>query len=162
VGAAITDWLDGVIARRHKLISNFGKLMDPLADKLIVASAFIVFVELHLFPGWVVVLILCREFIITGLRQLGMAQGRVIHADKWGKSKTISQMVTIVATLVFLCARDTLIYTGHWEAVVVRSWSLDLWLHGFLLVLLMFVVFFTVWSGAIYVLKNRDLFTSEF
>src|SRR3990172_8927495 len=58
VGAATTDWLDGVIPRRHKLISNFGKLMDPLADKLIVASAFIVFVELHLFPGWVVVLIL--------------------------------------------------------------------------------------------------------
>lgn len=90
-----------------------------------------------------------------------MAQGRVIHADKWGKSKTISQMVTIVATLVFLCARDTLIFTGHWERVVVRSWSLDLWLHGFLLVLLMFVVFFTVWSGAIYVLRNRDLIIDE-
>lgn len=97
--ASLTDTLDGHIARKYNLITNFGKFMDPLADKLLVTSAFLAFVEMDILPAWFVMVILAREFAITGIRTLAAKQGVVIAASKWGKMKTISQMVAIIVVL---------------------------------------------------------------
>ncbi|MEG1432813.1 MULTISPECIES: CDP-diacylglycerol--glycerol-3-phosphate 3-phosphatidyltransferase [Eubacterium] len=101
VVAAASDALDGHLARSRNLVTDFGKFMDPLADKLLVCSAFICLVELHLMPAWVVIVIIAREFAITGLRTLAASDGVVIAASKWGKAKTMSQMIAIVALLLY-------------------------------------------------------------
>lgn len=98
--ACITDALDGHIARKNNLISNFGKFMDPLADKLLVCSAFICFVEKGLMPSWVVIIIISREFIISGFRLIAVDNGVVIAASVWGKFKTIVQMVMSILLIV--------------------------------------------------------------
>src|SRR5947209_3999054 len=96
----ITDYLDGQIARRNKLITNFGILMDPLADKIMVCSAFIAFVGLNWIPAWMVVIIVARELAITGLRLLAASKSIVLAAEGYGKHKTISQIAAIIALLV--------------------------------------------------------------
>src|SRR5258708_2094274 len=98
--AGISDFLDGQIARRRKLITNFGILMDPLADKIMVCSAFIAFVDLKWIPSWMVVIIVARELAITGLRLLAASKNVVLAAEAFGKHKTISQIVAILAILV--------------------------------------------------------------
>ena len=94
--ASITDTLDGYIARRDNLITDFGKFMDPLADKLLVCSAMICLVEMGRIPAWIVIVIISREFIISGFRLIASDNGRVIAASYWGKFKTASQMVTVI------------------------------------------------------------------
>ncbi len=100
VVASASDAVDGHLARSRNLITDFGKFMDPLADKLLTASAFICLVEMQMIPSWVVIVIIAREFAITGLRTLAAADGIVIAASKWGKAKTISQMIAIIALLL--------------------------------------------------------------
>lgn len=156
--ASLTDLIDGYLARKYNLVTNFGRLFDPLADKMLVTVAFVGFVEMNLFPAWIVILILCREFLVTGLRMLGASQGRVIHADKWGKHKMISQIVTIVATLIFICARQLLTYTDHWDKIIVRRMEADWWYLLGLKILLYYCSLLTLYSGAVYLYKNRDLF----
>ncbi len=99
VGAAITDTLDGYIARKHKLITDFGKFMDPLADKLLVCAALICFVEIKYISSWIVVLIISREFIISGFRMLSATKGITIAANMWGKLKTVVQMILVIVIL---------------------------------------------------------------
>src|ERR1700722_6206154 len=99
--AGLTDFLDGKIARRRGLITNFGKLMDPLADKILICSAFIAFVGLGWMPAWMVVIIVARGLAITGLRLLAASKNLVLAAEGYGKHKTISQIVAILAILVF-------------------------------------------------------------
>lgn len=94
--ASLTDLADGKIARRYNLVTNFGKFMDPLADKLLVCSALICFVEMGLIPSWIVIIIISREFIISGFRLIASDNGVVIAASYWGKFKTTSQMIMIV------------------------------------------------------------------
>ncbi len=98
--ACITDALDGYLARKNNLISNFGKFMDPLADKLLVCSALICFIELGLLPAWIVIIIISREFIISGFRLIASDNGVVIAASIWGKFKTISQMFMAILLIV--------------------------------------------------------------
>jgi CDP-diacylglycerol--glycerol-3-phosphate 3-phosphatidyltransferase len=93
--AAATDWLDGFLARSRGEVTNLGKLLDPVADKLLTSSAFISLVELQLAPAWMVVVIVGREFAVTGLRSIAAAHGVVISASRWGKLKTASQVVAI-------------------------------------------------------------------
>jgi len=100
--AALSDLLDGYIARKHNLITNFGKFMDPLADKLLVSSALICFVELNLLPAWIVIVIVSREFIISGFRLIASDSGIVIAAGWWGKLKTNVQMVMSVMLIINL------------------------------------------------------------
>lgn len=146
--AALTDALDGHLARKFYGCSAFGKLMDPLADKVLTAAAFIGFVELKVMPAWMVTLILSREMVVTGLRLLAMDKGIVLSASAWGKQKTIWQMVFISAVL--------LVRAAYW----IYPWSfldgelyqqLVLWSGGAITVL-------TVWSGLVYFRENLSLF----
>jgi CDP-diacylglycerol--glycerol-3-phosphate 3-phosphatidyltransferase len=98
--ASFTDFLDGYLARKYHLITNFGKFMDPLADKLLITSALICFVELGMLNSWVVILIISREFIVSIFRAIAAAEGIVIAASWWGKAKTISQMIMVIILLL--------------------------------------------------------------
>ena len=98
--ASLTDLLDGKIARKYNLVTNFGKFMDPLADKLLVCSAMICLIELGLLPAWIVILIIAREFIISGFRLIASDNGVVIAASYWGKFKTTFQMLMVIVLLL--------------------------------------------------------------
>mgnify|MGYP004476131611 CR=1 FL=1 len=98
--ASVTDWFDGHLARKYNLITNFGKFMDPLADKLLVCSAMICMIETGKLPAWVVIIIIGREFIISGFRLIAAENGIVIAANYWGKFKTVSQMIMIILLIV--------------------------------------------------------------
>jgi len=98
--AALTDFLDGYIARKYNMITKFGKLIDPLADKLLTVSAFIALTCLKLINPWIVIVIISREFIITGFRSLAAAEGKVIAASYFGKLKTVCQITTIITILL--------------------------------------------------------------
>lgn len=99
-GASITDWLDGYLARKYHLVTNFGKFMDPLADKLLVCTALICMIELDRLPAWAVIVIIAREFIISGFRLIAAENGVVIAANYWGKFKTVSQMIMILLLIL--------------------------------------------------------------
>ncbi|SEF46279.1 CDP-diacylglycerol--glycerol-3-phosphate 3-phosphatidyltransferase [Caloramator fervidus] len=113
--AAITDTLDGYIARKRKEITKFGKFMDPLADKLIVTAALISLVELNKIASWSVMIIIAREFAVTGLRALAASEGKIIAASKWGKAKTVIQIIAIIAALIELPYSNILM----WVAILV-------------------------------------------
>ena len=158
--AGATDFLDGWLARRRKLITNFGILMDPLADKIMTCSAFIAFVEsTRLNPhapvkvaAWMVILIVARELAITGLRLLAASKNVVLAAENFGKHKTISQIVAINALLVLdACA--------EWPATVQKFFLA--WVPAFAEIMLWLTVVLTVASGAIYLWRNRAIYLSD-
>lgn len=160
IAAAITDLVDGKIARRRNLETNFGKLFDPLADKMLNCSALVALVELHLIPGWIVILILAREFMVTGLRSLAMSQNRVIAADKWGKSKTASQVTAIIYGICYLIVADilemNLLNIPENYGAVFLQWALYIFY-----IILAVCVAYTVGSGWNYLAKNWDLVTDH-
>ena len=122
--ASLTDMLDGKIARKYNLVTNFGKFMDPLADKLLVCSALICLVELKELPAWMVIVIISREFIISGFR-LGASDTRVvIAASYWGKSKTTFQMIAVVLLIVGIPALSMVTTAVVWIALVLTVISL--------------------------------------
>ena len=117
VVASLTDLLDGKIARKYNLVTNFGKFMDPLADKLLVSSAMICLVEMGRLPAWIVIIIISREFIISGFRLVASDSGIVIAASYWGKFKTVLQMVMIIVMIMdlgpsFVMLETILIYVA--------------------------------------------------
>lgn len=137
--AALTDTLDGYIARSRNQITKFGKFMDPLADKLLVSAALISLVEMSKVPAWVVVIIIAREFAVTGLRVLAASEGITIAASWWGKIKTITQIVTIVSLLINN-------YPFNRVGIPFDKLSLAL------------AVIFTIVSGIDYLYVNRKVF----
>lgn len=133
--AAFTDGLDGYVARKWKLVTNFGKFVDPLADKLLVTAALISLVELSKLSSWVAMIIISREFVVTSLRIVAVSEGVIIAASMWGKIKTVTQIIAIVAILI----EDS-------------SWKLFGFTFG---QYAMFIaVVFTVFSGIDYLAKN--------
>ena len=121
LAAALTDWLDGHIARRRRQITAFGTWLDPVADKLLVSSAFIALVEMRLAPAWMVVIIVGREFAVTGLRSIAIAQGLLIPASRLGKLKMAAQVVAILLLILgkpFLGPYHVLGAMALWVAVV--------------------------------------------
>ena len=122
--AAFTDLFDGRIARKYKLVTNFGKFMDPLADKLLVCSALICLVELERIPAWVVIIIISREFAISGIRLIASDDGVVIAASKWGKVKTVFQMIMVGFMIGNLPIFDLLTQLLMWIALALTVISL--------------------------------------
>src|ERR1019366_6421618 len=100
--ASLTDWLDGAIARARNLVTDLGKLLDPLADKVLIVGALVALVERHIAPMWMVVIIIAREFLITGLRMIAAHKQKILAAERVGKHKTISQIVAILVSLAYL------------------------------------------------------------
>lgn len=140
--AAITDALDGKIARSRNLVTNFGKIMDPLADKILVYSALCLFIESEIIAAWMLILILAREFVVAGMRTVAASEGTVLAAGMSGKIKTVLQMVAVVLYLFALCltnAKDTVMNVA------------DIVFYASLVM--------TVYSGAEYVWKNRSVFS---
>jgi CDP-diacylglycerol--glycerol-3-phosphate 3-phosphatidyltransferase len=117
--AAITDSLDGYIARKHKLVTTLGKFIDPLADKVLVIAAMVALVELQRIPAWIVVVIITREFVVTGLRLVASAEGVVIAASRGGKFKTVFQIIAISLLILKLPGGMTLM----WVAMFLTVWS---------------------------------------
>jgi len=158
--AGVTDFLDGQIARTRKLITNFGILMDPLADKIMTCSAFIAFVQsAHQTPhppvtvdAWMVIIIVARELAITGLRLLAASKNVVLAAEGYGKHKTVSQIVAIIALLMVDAANE-------WPARV--QGLLSGWLPVFAEVVLWVTVVLTLTSGILYLWRNRALYMSD-
>lgn len=134
--ASITDFLDGYLARRDGLVTNFGKFMDPLADKLLVGAALICLIESGQLPAWAVVIIISREFIISGFRLIASDNGVVIAASYWGKFKTVTQMAMVILMLLNL--------PGAVFAVITR-------------VVMWAAIILTVVSLVDYVIKNKDV-----
>lgn len=154
--ASYTDHLDGKIARKNNQITNFGKFMDPLADKILVLSALVCFVQFGLADAWVVIIILAREFMVTGIRLIAAESGQVIAANRWGKAKTVSQIFAITAVLAFQFILE-LVDLGSIPSFHVfgadGAFALT-WLGScFILVSAVFAVI----SGVIYLMQNMKL-----
>lgn len=156
--ASLTDYFDGKIARERKLITSFGILMDPLADKVLICSAFISFVELEWMPAWMVVIVVARELTITGLRLLAASKNVVMAAERYGKHKTISQIVAVIAILIFHAHT-------HWGPVgQIFSFSLlreGPWVGWFSELAKWVAVILTFYSGSVYLWKNREMFLND-
>jgi CDP-diacylglycerol--glycerol-3-phosphate 3-phosphatidyltransferase len=153
----LTDYFDGKIARRDNLITNFGILMDPLADKILVCSAFIAFVERGWVPAWMVVIVVARELIITGLRLLAANKSIVLAAERYGKHKTISQIVAIIALLVLAS------YVQWGPLGVIFGFMVfgRPWIYWFAQAAKWVAVLLTFISGAIYLWRNRQLYLGD-
>lgn len=141
--ASLTDYLDGYLARKHHLVTNFGKFADPLADKMLVMTAFIVLVGMGRVPMWVASVIVCRELAVTGLRLLLVGDGEVLAAAMPGKIKTATQMFAILFLLI-------------------DDWPLKALPLSIGQVLLYVCLFFTVYSGVDYFVKNKHVFADSF
>lgn len=122
--ASLTDMADGKIARKYNLVTNFGKFMDPLADKLLVCSALICLIQLGQMPAWMVIVIVSREFIISGFRLVAAEQGIVIAASYWGKFKTTFQMIAVILMIVNLPVLHLLTLVCTWIALILTVVSL--------------------------------------
>jgi CDP-diacylglycerol--glycerol-3-phosphate 3-phosphatidyltransferase len=159
VGASITDYYDGKIARERGAVSNFGKLFDPVADKILIAAAFISFLDKDYLgiPSWVVVVIVGRELLVTGLRSVAASDGVVVAAQKWGKIKTVSQMTSAITILVMMSGRAALMAFADSAGAPSLS-SYDQGMRAATLVLVMLAMFFTVVSGLSLFMGQRGLF----
>lgn len=140
--ASVTDWVDGYFARKYQLVTDLGKFLDPLADKLLVSAALIVLVEMQLAPSWIVILIISREFAITGLRLILAGTGEVVAANMLGKIKTWTQIIAISALLL---------HNVFFEAIGIPFADIALWV----------ALFFTIWSGFDYFQKNWAVFKNS-
>ena len=147
--ASFTDYLDGHIARKNNLVTNFGKFLDPIADKLLVLTALIMFVEVGKLPAWIPVVIAAREFMVSGIRMLAAGEGNVIAASMLGKVKTVSQMIAI--SLAFVDNNPFMAFTSKCLCVP------ELVLNILMSVAMLVSVIATIWSGIDYFEKSKDI-----
>ena len=157
--ASYTDYLDGRIARRDQIITNFGILMDPLADKILMCSAFIAFVGLKLIPAWMVVIIVARELAITGLRLLAASKQVVLAAERYGKHKTASQVTAIISVLVLISYKEW----GDWSRAIFGFpiFGSEPWVQGFTYLSQWVAVLLTLLSGTLYLWRNRQIYLHD-
>ena len=156
IAGAVSDWLDGYIARRRNLVSNFGKLMDALTDKVFVLGLMVGFVDTDALPIYWVLLVLCREFLITGMRMVAASKGVVFSAERGGKQKTVTQLIAI-GFLLFVPMLET-------DLARVLPWDVGAFadlLHNMGLGIFIIAVFFTLWSGYRYFTKYRGVVFEE-
>lgn len=158
IAGGVSDFLDGYLARRYKLITNFGILMDPLADKVMVCSAFIAFVGVNWIAAWMVVIVVARELAITGLRLLAASKSVVLAAEGYGKHKTISQIVAIIAILVLASYQQ-------WGGLGPVVFGLEVfgvpWIKWFTRISIWVAVGLTFVSGWLYLWRNRALYLDD-
>ncbi len=147
--ASFTDYLDGHIARKNNLVTNFGKFLDPIADKLLVLTALIMFVEAGKLPAWIPVVIAAREFMVSGIRMLAAGEGNVIAASMLGKIKTVSQMIAI--SLAFVDNNPFMAFTSKCLCIP------ELVLNILMSVAMLVSVIATIWSGIDYFEKSKDI-----
>ena len=141
IAASFTDMLDGKIARKYNLVTNFGKIMDPLADKILVYSAFCLMVEDGIIPAWILIIILAREFAIAGMRTVAASEGLVIAAGMSGKIKTVLQMIAVPVLLLAVTLPEI--------GIILTIGNIFLWAS----------LVMTVYSGIEYIAKNRSVFS---
>lgn len=139
--ASLTDALDGHIARKYNQITAFGKFVDPLADKMLITAAFLVFLAQGIMNVWAVMIVLAREFVVAGIRLSAVTEGKVIAASFWGKLKTVSQMLAVIAAMLLL----NISVIPHGVSMLITN------------ILIWISVIFTVFSGADYLIKNKSL-----
>ena len=150
--AGFTDFLDGYLARKYDLVTDFGKLMDPLADKIFTVSGFVILVQYGHLPGWVAIVILTREFGVTGLRGMAAAKGEVIAAASIGKLKTLLQMLTLLL--------GGFIWVG-WLSLDMQLPGINVGLETIWTTVYWLVAAVTVYSGIDYFIKGRNLYVKE-
>lgn len=152
--ASLTDKLDGYIARSRNLVTTFGKFLDPIADKILVLAAMLILVEAAKLPAWIPIIVLFREFIVSGYRLVAVGKGgKVVAASVWGKLKTVTQMVALVLAIVDsnafgACFTGTLSGFSFWYNLIVT-------------ILMIISVVATIFSGVDYIVKGKDLFKEE-
>lgn len=151
--AALSDLFDGIIAQRRNMVTDFGRLMDPIADKILVLAAFAAFVQLQLIDAWMFVIIVSREILITSLRLFALNKGKVLSAGRAGKHKTVLQMSVIFAILGFILSKEIVLqyYTWNpgWEKVFRQG----------IFFLMLITVGLTLYSGLSYLWENRKVIT---
>jgi len=154
--ASFTDFIDGRIARKRNQITELGKFMDPIADKILVFVAFLTFIDLNLIAAWMVIVILSRDFIINGLRFLAAKKGRVLSSNQLAKHKTFSQMLAIFLILSGLIIKSLCInFFNNWTP------DYQLIFDNSVFTLMTIVVLLSLCSGIMYMYANRDIFTKE-
>ena len=168
IGASITDYFDGKIARQQNIITTFGIFLDPLADKLLVTSAFISFIGIYTLnvPAWMVICIIAREFIITGLRSIAASKNVIIPASMAGKVKTTSQMIAIITILVILvvdAALTKFFFVTPYDLLEMDGWQQ---IFGIVLVhapywLVLLATIFTLYSGIDYLIAHKKIFIEQ-
>ena len=152
VVASITDTLDGYIARKRNLVTNFGKFLDPIADKILVVSALVVFVEYGKIPAWIPLIVITREFLVSGYRLIAVqSRGKVIPANIWGKMKTVTQMISIA--LIFIDKYNFLDFISEAESMGIGYMIFNIITS----VLLIFSIIATIFSGWSYLKEGKDL-----
>jgi len=150
LAACSTDYYDGYFARKTGSITAFGTLMDPIADKILILGAFLAFVEMKIIPAWMVMVIIARELVITGIRILALSQKKVLAAEMRGKHKTVSQMVAVISILIFLIVRDMGFSLRHMEDFKAAVY-----------ILMLITVGMTLTSGISYMARNKDVFMGD-
>ena len=160
--AGLSDWLDGMLARKLNKISVFGQLMDPLADKILVCSAFVSFAAIKVVPAWIVIAIISREFVVTGLRLLASQKGKVLPAGPWGKHKMVWQTLTIVVIMFGVALQDELLpvmmsVQDHARFML----DFNVYFAKITLFLTHLVAALTAISGVIYLWDGRDLYMEQ-
>jgi len=151
--AALSDFFDGLIAKRKNMITDFGKLMDPIADKILVLAAFAAFLQLQIINVWMFMIIISREILITSLRLFALNKGKVLSANTVGKHKTVSQMAVIILILVFIVFQEVMKRFFTWNP----NW--DNFSKAGIYILMLFTVGLTLYSGLFYLWENRKIIT---
>ena len=160
VAASVTDYWDGRLARRHNRITAFGQFMDPLADKILVSAAFVSFVAIgRIVPAWVVIIIISREFLVTGLRLLASNEGKLLPAGPLGKHKTIWQIVGIIVIMVGLAVQEDVL--PRVAAAAVWRDAFARYFHVAAYAVSMLIAVLTVLSGVAYLWQNRALIRGD-